>query len=343
MRVCIVGDMHWRLELPYSSAIPDGRESEWNNVLDKIVKTADTCDAVVLLGDVFNSKHNHSSVIHGLITFLKRLGDKEIYTISGNHCRYGEKTALDFLQKVDQPNWHVYTKVTEGVQIGDTKATFIPFMTPATLGVETKEEAEVAILDKLGSADIAFCHHAMKGAKTSGFFEGEIVLDKDKMESLFGLTVYGHIHQAERLSDKVLGTGSIFNQEVNEYGKSIWVWDTETKKTGEVPLPCRGIYKVVWEAPQWHIPKEKDALSSIPNNSIVKCYVTDRTTDIDTVRNVLQRFDASIIIEQYPNERSKAHFEEGGLDLSVDSMLKRYSEAKGLSYDDLVSGFALIK
>lgn len=333
-RFCIIGDMHWRLELPYSSTVPDGRKSEWNDALDKIIKIADTCDVVVLLGDVFNSKHNHSSVIHGLVDFLKRLGDKEIYMISGNHCRYGEKTALDFLQKIDHPNWHVYTKVTGGVQIGNIKATFIPFMTPAILCVETKEEAEAVILENLGPTDVAFCHHAVEGARTSEFFDGEIVLDKNKMESLFGLTVYGHIHRAERLSAKVLGTGSVFTQEVGEPGKSIWVWDSKTNEIEEISLPVRGIYKIIWE--------EGDRLE-IPDHSIVKCYVTDKATDLDAVQRVLARFDASIIIEQYPNERSKVHFEEGGLDLSVESMLGKYAEAKGLSYEDLKEGFELIK
>ena len=331
-RLCLVGDMHWRTELPYSSSIDDGRKSEWNDVLNEIVRVAESCDAIVLMGDVFNSKHNHSSVIRRAVEFLNRLGSKDVYIISGNHCRYGTETALDFLKKINHKNWHVYTEVTEGVQIGDVKATFIPFVTPSLLGVETKEEAEGIILKDLKPSDLAFCHHAVKGAKTTEFFEGEIVLDKNKMESLFGLTVYGHIHKAEKLSDKILGTGSIFPQEVGEPGKSIWVWDSQAKEIEEVPLPVRGIFKLIWEEPR----------TVIPPHSIVKCYVTNRSTDIGEVRTYLKGFEASALIEQYPNERAKEHLDDGSLDLSMGSMLKRYSEAKGLSYVDIVEGFNLI-
>lgn len=335
MKALVVGDIHMRQTLPYSELFQDGRKTEWTGVLDKIVETAALCDNVFLLGDVLNSRHNHSSVIRELVEFLKRFGNKDIYIISGNHCTYGLHTALDFLQKLGKSNWHVYTTITQAVQLfpGIT-ATFIPYTLYATLGVATKEEAEKALIESLAPADVSFSHHAFAGGKSTEFFGSEIVLDTDKMSKLFGISFFGHIHKAERLSPNVQGTGSVFTQEVGEYGKSIWVWNSDTKTTEEVPLPVRGIYKIVWE---------EGVRLDIPDHSIVKCYVTDKGTDIETVRNVLQRFDASIIVEQYPNERAKMHFEDGGLDLSVEGLLKLYSDAKGLEYSDVMGGFELIR
>jgi hypothetical protein len=167
----------------------------------------------------------------------------------------------------------------------------------------------------------------------------EIILPQETMQAKFGTTFAGHIHEKAVLSPSVVMTGNIFTNEMGEHGKSIWVYelDDETKQhtIEEVKLPVRGIYKVVWEELT-----EKD---DIPHNSIVKCYVTSRETDLSIVRTMLSMFDASIIVEQYPNERAKVHFEDGGLDISVESMLEKYAVAKGLSYEDIKSGFDLIK
>ena len=335
MKICVIGDLHLRTELPYSSAIPDGRRSEWAAVLDKIVETANKCDAVVLLGDVLNSRNNASVVLKELVEFLKRLGDKPVHIISGNHERMGPNTALDFLQKINHKNWHVYTEITQGVQIGDIKATFIPFTTYAQLGVTIKEEGEKALIDSLNPADVSFSHHAFAGGKSTEFFNTEIVLDKDKMSKLFGMNFFGHIHKAERLGINVQGTGSIFTQEIGESEKSIFIWDSQTKTIEEIPLPVRQIHKMIWE--------EQSGKEIIASTAIVKCYVTNKETNVEDVKEALKYFDAAIVIEQYPSTREKVHFEEGTLDLSVDNLLKVYAETKGLNYADLKQAFEIIK
>ena len=87
MKICIVGDQHFRYQLPYASSFKDGRRAEWEGVKEEIYKTADKCDAVVLLGDNLNTRHNHSSVNREFVDFLVRLGlgNKPVYIISGNH------------------------------------------------------------------------------------------------------------------------------------------------------------------------------------------------------------------------------------------------------------------
>lgn len=333
MRILICGDTHFRLEHSYASAFPDGRRSEWEAVKSKIHETAKSCDVVVLLGDNFNLRNNPSVVLREFVEFLKGFEDKPIHILCGNHERTGKNTALDFLQKLNMPNWHVYTDIRSNVQLGDATATFIPYVTPAILGVETKEEAEAIILD-LPKDDLSFVHHTISGTKNTEFFN-EIILDKNKLEKLFDMSFGGHIHKSERLSSKILVTGNIFTQEVGEPSKSIWIWDTKTKMLEEVSLPVRGIYKIVWE--------ERDSKEFIPLNSIVKCYVTKKETNLDNVKEFLSNFDTSIIIEQYADERVKTHFEDGGLDLGIDNLLKLYAESKKINYEDLKQGFELIK
>jgi hypothetical protein len=217
----------------------------------------------------------------------------------------------------------------------------IPYMTPALLGVETKEEAIKALFKKFpkGQTPLAFVHHGLTDATIQGLpmdYINELILPREEMEKHFTHIFAGHIHDKQDLSTATIMTGDIFSTATGNYEKSIWTYE-ETKKGGsittQIPLPIRGIYKMVWE----------EKRTKIPKHSIVKCYVTDRKTDLEEVRKYLKTFDASMIVEQYPNLRTKVHFEEGGLDLSVDSLLKLYAEAKKLDCGDLKEGFELIK
>jgi len=332
-KVCIIGDIHFKAELSYSSSVSDGRRSEWEAVKRTIHKTAKECSAVVLMGDNLNSRNNPSAVLKEFIEFLKEFGDKPIHILVGNHERQGLTTALDFLDKVKYPGWHVYTDITGGVDIGDKIATFVPSVTPAILGVETKEEA-ADIISNLPKADIAFMHHAINGTSGTEFFN-EIIVDKDKLK--FGMTFGGHVHKAERLSDKVIITGSIMTAEIGEHKKSVWVWNGDDNSVEEVPLPVRGIHKIDWDE------NFEKNLEAIPQKSIVKCVIEDKKASITLIKDSLKGFDSALIIEQYPNERSKVDYGEKGLDLSVESLLKIYAKNKEVSYKDLSEGFMLIK
>lgn len=339
MKILCAGDLHMRMELPYASAFEDGRRGEWEAVKKTIQDTAKNCDAVVFLGDLFNLKHNHSSVITELVEFLKSFRDKEIHMLCGNHERYGKSSALDFLDRVKHKNWFVYLEPTLA-KVAGKEAMMIPFMSPALLGVETKEEGIKAIVEKFPKNQIplAFSHHGISGTAVHGIsvdLLNEIILPKEVMEKHFDFTFSGHIHDKQVLSEGVIMTGNIFTGEVGEYEKSVWVYEDSGVGASffEVPLPVRGIYKIDWNAD----------LNKIPEHSIVKCIITNRTTDINFVQKEMKRFDASIIVEQYENERKKTHFESGVLDLSVENLLKMYAEAKGLVHQDIVEGFALIQ
>jgi hypothetical protein len=337
MRVLVVGDQHFRFELPYASAIADGRRGEWKAVKQAIHDAAESCDAVVLMGDNLNTRHNHSSVIREFVDFLKGFGNKPVHILVGNHERYGQNTALDFLKKLDIPNWHVYMDVTAGVQLGNVRATFIPYTTPAMLGVETKLEAESKLLALAGTGDVCFVHHAITGTKGTEFFN-EIMLDKAKMSANFGYTFGGHVHKAEQIADNIRVVGNIFTHEVGEHSKSIFEWDSKLDAVAEIVLPVRGIYKTVVDESNLYT-----GFSRIPKNSIVKCYVTSRAVSLEVVREKLKEFDAGVIIEQYADERTKTHFESGALDLSTEGLLKMYAEAKKVDYTELLEGFELIK
>jgi DNA repair exonuclease SbcCD nuclease subunit len=343
-KILICGDLHQRFSLPYADCIPDGRKSEWESIKAKMVETSKDCQAVVFLGDFYNARHNHSTVLKDSIDFLRSFGDKEIHIIVGNHSRYGDSTALDFLKNIPHTNWFIYTEPMLTVVAGQ-EAFMIPFMTPSSLGAEDKEDGLKKLLAMFpkNAIPLAFVHHGITGSKIHGQvidFFNEIVLPQKKMEQHFSHIFGGHIHGKQNIFPSIYITGNVLTQEVGDHSKSIWTYEsngTIDVEIKEIPLPVRGIYKLEWSEDAEKI------YGGIPKNSIVKCYVTTRGTNIELVKETLSRFDASIIVEQYLSERSKVHFEDGGLDLSVESMLKKYAEAKKLSYADLSEGFELIK
>jgi len=351
MRILVVGDIHLCYELPYSTPISDGRRAEWEAVKQKIIDTAQTCDAVVFLGDFFNARHNHSSVLKEAIDLLRALGKKEIHIISGNHCRYGKNTALDFLQRLNHPNWHIHTE-PRLTAVGGVSAMMVPFMTPALLGTENNKEGAKELLKIMTPAKLAFAHHAIEGSLVRGEkmdlsvdFFNEIILNRKELEDRFETVFAGHVHSKQRLGEKIIIAGNVFTHAVGQHEKSIWIW--EDGKVEEIPLPVRGIYKIIWEEDVWVTedamifnPKKEDVP---PLGSIVKCYVTNKKTNISHVKEFLSQFDAYLLVEQYPNERAKAHFEGGTLDLSVEGLLKLYADEKGLSYSELNEGWELIK
>ncbi len=348
MRILVVGDQHFRYEQAYASAISDGRKGEWEAIKKTIHDTAKNCDAIVLMGDNFNSRHNHSSVIKEFIDFLNGFGDKEVHILAGNHERYGTSTALDFLDRVQHKNWRVYLNPTQ-TKVAGQEAMMIPYMTPALLGVETKEEGVKAIVDAFPRSawPLAFAHHGVAGARIHGMpidFMNEIVLPQKELEQHFSHVFAGHVHGKQHIFPSIYMTGNITTNEVGELEKSIWIYESDGTidvEVKEVKLPVRGIYK--FEIGSTDEDSVIFDLLALDSNSIVKVFVLSREVDMEDLKKVLQRFDASIIIEQYPNEREKVHFEEGGMDLSVENLLKLYAEAKGLPHSDLLEGFNIIR
>lgn len=339
MQFLLVGDQHFRNELPYGAAFKDGRRSEWNAVKKAIHRAAEECDAVVLMGDNLNSRHNHSSVIREFVDFLNGFGGKDIYIIAGNHERYGTSTAIDFLREIKNEYWHVFTEVTT-VDLG-ARVTFMPYMTAGSLGVKDNAEALASLLQSAAGGDILFTHHTISGSKWNGGSAehlNEPVLPREVLESRYTHIFGGHIHQQQRLSEQTLVVGNIFPSEVGEVAKSVYIYDTRLNQVIDIPLPVRGIYKTEVA--------DHNLFTGLrfPKASIVKVVITDREANVDLIRRLAkEKFDASIIVEQYPRERSKVHFEEGTLDLTVDNMLKVYSEARKVEYNDLKEGFDLIR
>lgn len=338
MKIGVIGDLHMKDSLSYADYISDGRKSEKKAVLDTIVDSFNDCSHIVFMGDNFNSKNNSSETNREFVELLERFGDKELYIISGNHERKGDgSTAIDFLAEVKKDNWHVYTDKPKHVMMGQLPVVFAPFILPGELGVEKVEEATEEMMYKLKKADILFTHHMISGTVFNGMKTDdakEIVLPQEELSKKYNLVVAGHIHSAQKYN-KVLITGNVFTTEVGDDVKSVWKINDKDLSIEQIDLPGRPILKLTNPTEQ--------ILATIPVGAILKVTVTDKKVDVEKLKKLLSRFDASLVIEDYPDTRKKMHIEDGAMDFSIESLLGLYAKERDVDLQKLLKGLELIK
>ncbi len=337
MKILIIGDTHFKDNLGYADHISDRREGEKKEILDFLVSQSNDCDHIVFLGDFFNSKNNSSEVNRQAVELIERFGNKEVYIIAGNHEKKGDgSTAIDFLKEVKKSNWHIYTKITKE-KIGTLNTTFLPYMLNSEVSADNSSDAAKNIMKQLEGGDLIFLHHAVTGSTTgsSGISVGPdwgIALSQKELEEKYTLIVGGHIHKPQAYG-KVLITGNLFTTEVGEIERFVFKLDEELN-IEKIKVPAREIHKLVNPT--------KEILVGIPHNSIVKVVLTDKNINVDHIKSFLEVFDASLLIEDYPNERVKAHVDEGAFDFSIESLLELYSKAKKVDYQKLINGLHII-
>lgn len=335
IKIGVLGDLHAKDFLSYADYISDRREGEKKEILDFIIESFKDCQHVVFLGDLFHSKNNSSSTNRWVVEFLERFDKKDLYIISGNHDKKGDgSTAIDFLGEIKKENWHIFTRPSS-MQVGKLKLDFLPYMLNSELEVENAEEATKHIMKNLDGGDILFTHHNITGTSFNGIKTDMltgVVLPKEKLEKKYKLIVAGDIHVPQQYG-KVLITGSIFSDTINETEKFIWKIN-ENLDIEKIKLPVREIHGI--ENPS------TESLLKLPKNSIIKVIITDKKIDIEKVEKSLSRFDAHLLIEDYHSERKKMKIEEGAFDFSIEALLKLYAKERGIDHQLLLKGLALI-
>ena len=332
----IISDLHLKQNLSYSDLIKDGRKKEEKKVLDFIVSSFKDVDRVIFVGDLFHNRTNSSEVIRKLVEFIERFDKKEIYIISGNHCKLSDgKTTIDFLKEVKNPKWHIMTEITK---IEDM--VFCPNISKSELEVESNEAGKKKIMEMLPEGRMLFHHYAMTGSKTetgmmTEMFD-EIVLDKNELKKKYKLVVGGHVH-SPRKDKNVIVTGSIFTNQINEKEKYIWEVNEDNLTVEQIKLPCREIHGL--ENPTIN------KLEKIPKNSIVKVTITDLKLKNKTkeIKEKLKEFDGNILLENFPSERKKAHFDDNLLEFDILQLLEIYAKSKKVEIEKLKTAFELIK
>lgn len=350
MKVLAIPDPHFRLDLAYADYVNDRRRGEKSAVLHAVIDAATRCDAVCLMGDNLHLRHNHSTVIKEFVGFVRALAScAPVYICAGNHEVYnGTETAIDFLREAGIPRVSVITVGPEYRNIDGKKVVFLPYCTNAALGVDSFEDGAIEIMRRLDRVvgneqfDAIFLHHTISGSTTSGGLAdifGEIVLSREELEKRFKLVIGGHIHTPQRLGSRTIITGSLFTSEVGETKKSLWQVDLDSQDVTEMALPIRAIHKVEITATE-----EIATMDQYDPSSIVKCIVRSHDVDIDIVRDKLRRFNAYILVEDYPSERQKLRIDDGALeDLSIENLLRVYAKQNNIQELDLIKAYNIVR
>lgn len=336
MKYLIIGDLHFKEKLGYADYISDGRKAEKKEVLDYIRKLSTTCDKIIFMGDQLNGRNNPSEVIREFVEFVESLGKKEIYMIAGNHEKSGDgKTAIDFMKEVNKKNWHIITD--EVVELdGDV---FCPYFYKGELGAKDNKEAVKILMDKIVKGKNLFIHHALSGYTFNHISTdslNEIVLPKATLTKRFDNIFCGHIHAAScDTKNKVVYTGSIFTDEVNEDKKYVYVM--EDGAVEDFVLPCRPIVKV--ENPT------VDEIKAYSSDTILKVILSNKISkeELESTKEALTALDGSILIEDFKIERKVIKFKDGDLDLDIDNLIKIYAKDRKVDLEKLQNGYELIK
>ena len=111
--------------------------------------------------------------------------------------------------------------------------------------------------------------------------------------------------------------------------------DVKASTLKKIQLPVRPITQIENPTPE--------SLKSLDKSSIVKAVFTKRNkAGLEIAREALRKFDAFILIEQYPRKRTKVHLEKGMLEFSTEQLLKIYAKERKVDERLLLQGYELI-
>jgi len=198
------------------------------------------CDNIFFLGDLFHErdKIDVRNYLHTFECFMKHLledgKDVNVYLLVGNHDMYHRaRWDVNSIRPFSAiPNLHVIQSPLS-INIGGTKINWLPH-TENPLGHLKDFQEE-------GVGDILLAHLAVHGALTNLFYgtKSDVIVEYDNEMtpvdvSVFDpwdMTILGHYHGAQQLSDKVEYVGSPLQLSFGEafQKKHVIILDLDTK------------------------------------------------------------------------------------------------------------------
>lgn len=245
MKICIFGDNHWS---QYSSILRQ-RGKEYSLRLENQIESInwveslayqEDCDFVVCLGDFFDSPN----LMAEELTALKDVNWSSIphYFLIGNH-EVGIKnlqfsssyalSAIEHISIVDSPR----TITSEGVE-----CCFLPYI------FESDRKPISEYFSPSSNKRIIFSHNDIKGLQL-GKFVSNVGFSIDDIESNCDLYINGHIHNGEKVTEKIINCGNLtgqnFGEDAFKYDHCALILDTNTMQTAVYVNPYAiNFYKI---------------------------------------------------------------------------------------------------
>lgn len=277
MKLLIIGDPHLEknasLAKPVTGSIFNSRVIDRLNLLDWALDQAleHGVSDIVVTGDICESSNPPFSLLEAFINFLKKCEVENIHVhiVGGNHDfkKTGDilYSYLDILNTVELPLVTVYKDVSTLLFDG-LGVTFLPYRDRRILNTETTSEALNSIINTVlyeGEGipshfkKLLIGHFALEGALYTGDeidnTANELILPLTTFES-YDYVWMGHVHPAQILSKKP-HIAHIGSMDISDFGeidqiKIIIIYDSETDKFQEIPIPTRPLKAIEISVPE---------------------------------------------------------------------------------------------
>ena len=235
------------------------------------------CDLEVCLGDFCD----RSDLTDEEISALREIkwNDIKKYFVVGNHESSQHELTFTTMQAIDNGNISIINRPT-GVVIEDNTYYFIPYFIDSDRP-SFKEMIDDMKVESRGKK-IVFSHNDIAGINYAGFIS-KSGFNKEEIESSCDLFLNGHLHNGQKISDKIYNIGSFsahnFTNDSFNYKYGAWILDTDDMSLEFIENPFSlNFYKL-------SIIEESDLkqLSKIKNNSVLSIrYSTQLANELES-------------------------------------------------------------
>lgn len=235
------------------------------------------CDLEVCLGDFCD----RSDLTDEEISALREIkwNDIKKYFVVGNHESAQHELTFTTMQAIDNGNISIINRPT-GVVIENNTYYFIPYFIDSDRP-SFKEMIDDMKVESRGKK-IVFSHNDIAGINYAGFIS-KSGFNKEEIESSCDLFLNGHLHNGQKISDKIYNLGSFsahnFTNDSFNYKYGAWILDTDDMSLEFIENPFSlNFYKL-------SIIEERDLkqLSKIKNNSVLSIrYSTQLANELES-------------------------------------------------------------
>ena len=241
------------------------------------------CDLEVCLGDFCD----RSDLTDEEISALREIkwNDIKKYFVVGNHESSQHELTFTTMQAIDNGNISIINRPT-GVVIENNTYYFIPYFIDSDRP-SFKEMIDDMKVESRGKK-IVFSHNDIAGINYAGFIS-KSGFNKEEIESSCDLFLNGHLHNGQKISDKIYNLGSFsahnFTNDSFNYKYGAWILDTDDMSLEFIENPFSlNFYKL-------NIVEERDLkqLSKIKNNSVWSIrYSTQLANELESELNKIK-------------------------------------------------------
>ena len=241
------------------------------------------CDLEVCLGDFCD----RSDLTDEEISALREIkwNDIKKYFVVGNHESAQHELTFTTMQAIDNGNISIINRPT-GIVIEDNTYYFIPYFIDSDRP-SFKEMIDDMKVESRGKK-IVFSHNDIAGINYAGFIS-KSGFSKEEIESSCDLFLNGHLHNGQKISDKIYNLGSFsahnFTNDSFNYKYGAWILDTDDMSLEFIENPFSlNFYKL-------SIIEESDLkqLSKIKNNSVLSIrYSTHLANELESELNKIK-------------------------------------------------------